>query len=191
MSFNNIDIKSMNEDIELMFELLKKNSNINRLYILNIIKNIIKKIPINNNPNIKNNKSCFNKSLIFSSLGGNYSEDIYDVDSGVLFYNGQNSGRRDYYISIGTEVWYRQSKKHMYFKNIGKVKNIICLRNHSPKTNTMPAVPSLYALKIKKSTNPVTINKEEDDKFTHQAVFRYSGFPDSPFPPPPQGIYAI
>jgi hypothetical protein len=186
MSFN-IDIKSMNDDIELMFELLKNINNSNRLYILNIIKKITKKIPINN---VKNKKSHFNKSLIFSTLGGNYSEDIYDVDSGVLFYNGQNSAKRDHYISIGTEVWYRESKKHMYFKNIGAVKNIICLRNHSPKTNTTPAVPSLYALKIKKSTNPVTINKEEDDKFTHQAVIRYSGFPEelSAFP---QGIYAI
>ena len=107
-----------------------------------------------------------------------------------MFYNGQNSAKRDHYISNGTEVWYRESNKHMYFKNIGKVNNIICLRNHSPKTNTMKAVPALYALQIKKSTNPITINKEEDDKFTHQAVIRYSGFPEerSPFP---QGIYAI
>lgn len=175
--------------IEFLFELIKHKKVNNRLYVLKQIKSTVKKI--NNLQCIKEKTSCYReKSLIFSTLGGEYTEDIYDDEEGILFYNGQKSARRDHLIVIGTKVWYRESKLHMHFTNIGNVKEIICLRPHSPKTPATQPIPALYALSLNKSPYPVTITRRQGDRFTHQEIFRHSGFPLERGSQP-SGIYGI
>lgn len=93
-----------------------------------------------------------------------------------LEWYGQNSGKRDHMVVIGTNVWVR-TKSPMPYKKIGFVKSIQCIEPGDKLTKR----PAKYHIEIEllSPDNEVTIERAYTDKIITSTVLRSIGYPES------------
>ena len=109
--------------------------------------------------------------LLFVTRGGPY-DDEWIEGSTEMTWKGQFSGRRDNLVACGTRVWYRNNKKHRYFKLIATVRSIELLSAGNP----LQKVPSTYKLHLDVHQTQMVVERAPGDKKTHQSILRAEGY---------------
>jgi hypothetical protein len=109
-------------------------------------------------------------SIIFSTHKNGSYRDRWESATEMIYY-GQNCGKRDGIIKLGTLVAVRPNKSARYFVIVGIISQKICTRDREKK------IPAEYKLSIDIYDVPIKIHKDPADKFTHNAVLRSIGLP--------------
>jgi len=111
--------------------------------------------------------------VLFVTRGGPY-DDEYIEGNHEMTWKGQFSGRRDNLVTCGTRVWYRNDKKHRYFKLIGTVRSIELLSAGNPSQK----IPSTYKLQldVHDVQTQRVVQRAPGDKKTHQSILRAEGY---------------
>ena len=112
-------------------------------------------------------------SIIFVTLAdGMYSDHFESPDT--LIWCGQNTGKRDSFVTEGTIVCVRASSKLRNFTVYGTVISKEQLRGFNTAGSEEKC--ALYKLVLKVNASPLVIDRAIGDKFTHNTVLRHFGF---------------
>ena len=113
-------------------------------------------------------------SLIFVTLNdGEYADHF--LNDHTLVWCGQRSNRRDEMVVPGTAVWTREKKSNRFFTHVGHVVKKELMRPYNPGERGDER-HAIYTLYLELLENPITVHKEPDEAFTHNAVLRHAGY---------------
>jgi len=115
--------------------------------------------------------------VIFSTQNGiDYPEDNYIPGSGIMIYEGENSGVRDNHIVPGTHVYWRASSRELSFSMIGVVSEIRVVREWSVGS------PAKFELSIEELEVPILVERDSNyHRLTHNTILRRYGIPPLSF----------
>jgi hypothetical protein len=127
--------------------------------------------------------------IMMNIMSGEYPNIL--VDETHLIWYGQKSGKRDYLVVPGTNIWVRDNSPHPQ-RYIGVVKQIVCVQQ-GDKTAKRPAK---YEIEIERvsSENEIVIARSVGDRTVTATILQYLGYPSSDVQDAQyfaQGIYSM
>lgn len=127
--------------------------------------------------------------IMMNIMSGEYPNIL--VDETHLIWYGQKSGKRDYLVVPGTNIWVRDNSPHPQ-RYIGVVKQIVCVQQ-GDKTAKRPAK---YEIEIERvsSENEIVIARSVGDRTVTATILQSLGYPSSEVQDAQyfaQGIYSM